>query len=166
MKWYHYLICGIIILLGIFFGIKLYQEIRAESYVNGSIDISNQFSQETLNYSNSAVSFYQDEKGYYFSVDTLVIDNFNGQENEYQLFLNDYILYDSEYSAGSIISRINIDFYDVDGNVEKSTSMGMSIYFLDDRTTITLRTSDLSSATYLEKYFVNNGCKINLVEIL
>lgn len=166
MKWYHYLICGVIILVGTFLGISFFQKVHSESYINGSIDISNQFSQETFNYSNSAVTFYQDADGYYYSVDTLVVDNFNGKENEYQLFLNDYILYDTEYSAGSIISRVNIDFYDTDGNVEKTTVMGISIYFLDDRTQLTLRTSDLESATYLEKYFVNNGFKINLVEIL
>lgn len=166
MKWYHYLICGIIILVGIFFGIKLYQKVRAESYINGSIDISNQFSQETLNFSSSVVSFYQDENGYYYTVDTLVIDDFNGIDNKYQLYLNDYILYDSEYSAGSIISKINLEFYDTDGEIIQSSSMGISIYFLDDRTTITFRTNDLSSATYLEKYFVNNGCKLNLVKIL
>ena len=36
MKWYSYLICFILIIVGVFCGIELYKEIKAESYVNGS----------------------------------------------------------------------------------------------------------------------------------
>ena len=53
MKWYTYLICFILIIVGVFCGIELYKEVKAESYVNGSIDISNKFSQESFNYSSS-----------------------------------------------------------------------------------------------------------------
>ena len=60
MKWYTYLICFILIVVGVFCGIELYREVKAESYVNGSIDISNKFSQESFNYSSTSVVFYHD----------------------------------------------------------------------------------------------------------
>lgn len=166
MKWYHYLICSLIILVGVFLGIKFYNDVRAESYINGSIDISNQFKQETFNYSSSDVSFYQDADGYVYSVKLLPMGDFNGIENSYQLYLNDYIVFDTEYSAGSVVSYVNIDFYDIDGSLDRSAKLGISVYFFDDKTQLTLRTDSIESATYLEKYFMNNGCKINLIEIL
>ena len=43
MKWYSYVICFVLILVGAFCGIQLYREVKAESYINGSIDISNKF---------------------------------------------------------------------------------------------------------------------------
>ena len=46
-----YLFAFVIIVAGVFCGIELYKEVKAESYINGSIDISNQFSQESFNYS-------------------------------------------------------------------------------------------------------------------
>jgi len=60
MKWYTYVICFVLIIVGTFLGIELYKDIKAESYVNGSIDISNQFSQESFNYSSTSVVFYND----------------------------------------------------------------------------------------------------------
>lgn len=35
-----YLLAFVLIVVGVFCGIRLYKEIKAESYVNGSIDIS------------------------------------------------------------------------------------------------------------------------------
>ena len=60
MKWYTYLICFVLIVVGTFCGIQLYKEVKAESYINGSIDISNHFSQESFNYISSSVTFYND----------------------------------------------------------------------------------------------------------
>ncbi len=55
-----YLLAFVLIVVGVFCGIRLYKEIKAESYVNGSIDISNRFSQESFNYSSTSVVFYHD----------------------------------------------------------------------------------------------------------
>ena len=55
-----YLLCFVIIVAGVFCGIRLYKEVKAESYINGSIDISNRFSQESFNYSSTSVVFYHD----------------------------------------------------------------------------------------------------------
>ena len=113
MKWYIYLICFVLIIVGVFCGIELYKELKAESYVNGSIDISNKFEMESFNYSSSSVAFYHDDYDttdtYTFQKDLLVVDNFNGKEKTYQVILNDYILLDSEF-IWNIYWTINITF--------------------------------------------------------
>ena len=113
MKWYWYIICVILVLLGVFCGIQLYKLVKAESYVNGSIDISNKFSQESFKYTNTSVVFYHDiydeTDTYIFEADCLKVDDFNGLTNTYQVVLNDYVLLGSEITAGSIFTSENED---------------------------------------------------------
>ena len=170
MKWYTYLICFILIIVGVFCGIELYKEIKAESYVNGSIDISNKFSQESFNYSSSSVSFYHDDydttNSYSFQKDLLVVDSFNGKEKTYQVILNDYILLDTEFNPGSIFSNVAIDFYDTEGNVICNADMKISIVFLSNKTQLTLATVGDKNSSFLQQYFTDNGIRLRVVEIL
>ena len=170
MKWYTYVICVVLILVGIFLGIELYKDIKAESYINGSIDISNQFSQESFNYSSSSVTFYHDDydttNSYSFQKDLLVVDSFNGKEKTYQVILNDYILLDTEFNPGSIFSTVAIDFYDTDGNVICNADMKISIVFLSNKTQLTLATIGDKDAGFLQQYFTDNGIRLRVVEIL
>lgn len=170
MKWYWYIICVILVLLGVFCGIQLYKEVKAESYVNGSIDISNKFSQESFKYTNTSVVFYHDiydeTDTYIFEADCLKVDDFNGLTNTYQVVLNDYILLESEINAGSIFTNVNLDFYDTYGEIIKSVDMQISIKFLSDKTQLTLATSGNENASFLEQYFSNNGIRLYVNEIL
>lgn len=170
MKWYWYIICVILVLLGVFCGIQLYKEVKAESYVNGSIDISNKFSQESFKYTNTCVVFYHDiydeTDTYIFEADCLKVDDFNGLTNTYQVVLNDYILLESEINAGSIFTNVNLDFYDTYGEIIKSVDMQISIKFLSDKTQLTLATTGNENASFLEQYFSNNGIRLYVNEIL
>ena len=170
MKWYTYLICFILIIVGVFCGIELYKEIKAESYVNGSIDISNKFSQESFNYSSSSVSFYHDDYDttdtYTFQKDLLVVDSFNGKEKTSQVILNDYILFNTEFNPGSIFSNVAIDFYDAEGNVICNADMKISIVFLSNKTQLTLATVGDKNSSFLQQYFTDNGIRLRVVEIL
>lgn len=169
MKWYTYLICFVLIIIGAFSGIELYKEVKAESYINGSIDISNKFSQECFNYSSSSVAFYHDDYDttdtYTFQKDLLVVDSFNGLENTYQVVLNDYILFDTEFNAGSIFSTIDIDFYDTDGNIVCNADMKISIVFLSNKTQLALTTIGDESSSFLEQYFTDNGIRLQVIQI-
>ena len=170
MKWYTYLICFILIIVGVFCGIELYKEVKAESYVNGSIDISNKFSQESFNYSSSSVTFYHDDydttESYSFQKDLLVVDSFNGKEKTYQVILNDYILFNTEFNPGSIFSNVAIDFYDTEGNVICNADMKISIVFLSNKTQLTLSTVGDKNAGFIQQYFTDNGIRLQVVEIL
>ena len=168
MKWYTYLICFILIVVGIFCGIELYKEIKAESYINGSIDISNQFSQESFNYSSTSLVFYNDgySSDYIFDKELLKVDDFNGKDKKYQIVLNDYVLIDSDFNAGSFFSVINIDFYNTDGNIICNSTMNISIKFLSNKTQLTLTTVGNESASFLEQYFSDNGIRLKVMRIL
>jgi len=172
MKWYTYVICFVLIIVGTFLGIELYKDIKAESYVNGSIDISNQFSQESFNYSSTSVVFYNDiyndanPDEYYFEVEQLKVDDFNGLTKQYQVELNDFVLIGADINAGSIFTTVYMDFYDTNGNIVCNSAMSLSIQFLSNKTQLRLATNGQESASFLEQYFSDNGIRLSVVEIL
>lgn len=170
MKWYTYLICFVLVMVGTFCGIQLYKEVKAESYINGSIDISNKFSQENLNYSSTSLVFYHDlyddTDTYSFEQDLPKVENFNGQKKSYELWLNDFIILDAEFNAGSVYSTVQLDFYNEYGNIIYSSKLNISVKYLSGKTQITLSTKGQESASFLEQYFKDNGIRLKIVEIL
>lgn len=170
MKWYTYLICFILIIIGTVCGIEMYKELKAESYINGSIDISNKFSQESFNYSSTSLVFYHDiyddTNTYFFEKDLLKVEDFNGKKNEYEVWLNDFRIIDAEINAGSIYANINMDFYDEYDTVICSSEMHISIKFLSDKTQLALSTVGQENASFLEQYFKSNGIRLKVIQIL
>ncbi len=165
-----YIIAFAIIVAAVFCGIQLYKEIKAESYVNGSIDISNRFSQESFNYSSTSVVFYHDlyddTDTYAFEKDLLKVDDFDGTKNTYRVVLNDYILLNTQVSAGSVFATVNMDFYDTEGRIINSAEMKISVKFLSGKTQLTLATTGNANASFLEQYFTDNGIRLQIIEIL
>ncbi len=165
-----YLLCFVIIVGGVFCGIRLYKEVKAESYINGSIDISNRFSQESFNYSSTSVVFYHDlyddTQTYTFEKELLKVDDFDGNKKSYQVVLNDYVLLNSEINAGSVFATVDMDFYNTEGKVVNSASMKISVKFLSGNTQLTLATTGKENASFLEQYFKDNGIRLQIIEIL
>ena len=165
-----YLAAFAVIVAGVFCGIRLFKEIKAESYINGSIDISNRFTQESFNYSSTSVVFYHDlydeTNTYTFEKDLLKVENFDGVKNRYQLVLNDYILLDTQISAGTVFSKLYIDFYDTSGEIVHSAYMDIAIKFLSNKTALSFSTVGNENASFLEQYFADNGIRLKVVELL
>ena len=163
-----YLLAFVIIVASVFCGIRLYKEIKAESYINGSIDISNRFTQESFNYSSTSAVFYHDlyddTDTYAFEKDLLKVENFDGKKKTYQVVLNDYVLLNTKINAGSVFATVNMDFYDT--NVINSAVMKLSVKFLSNKTTLTLATTGNENASFLEQYFADNGIRLRIIEIL
>ncbi len=169
MRWWGYIICFVLIIAGVFCGIQLYKEVKAESYVNGSIDISNKFSQESFKYKSTSAVFYHDlyddTDTYYFEKDLLKTENFDGEKRTYKVMLNDYNLFNAEISAGAVFAVVTIDFYDTQGQLVKSADMNVSVKFLSNKTQLTLATVGNENAQFLEQYFADNGFKLQIIEI-
>lgn len=165
-----YLAAFVIIVAAVFCGIRLYKEIKAESYINGSIDISNRFAQESFNYSSTSAVFYHDlyddTDTYSFEKDLLKVDDFDGKAKTYQVILNDYVLLNTEINAGSVFATVDMDFYDTDGQIVNSATMKISVLFLSNKSTLTLTTTGNKNASFLEQYFADNGIRLKIIEIL
>lgn len=169
MRWWSYLICCVLIVVGAFCGLQLYKEVKAESYVNGSIDISNRFSQESFVYKSTSAVFYHDlyddTDTYSFETDLPKTENFDGERKTYKVTLNDFVLFNAEINAGSVYADVYIDFYNTDGNVVNNALMNLSVKFLSGKTKLTLSTKGTASARFLEQYFNDNGLRLQIIEI-
>lgn len=165
-----YIVAFALIVVGVFCGIQLYKEVKAESYVNGSIDISNRFSQESFKYTATSVVFYHDlyddSNTYTFEKDLLKVEGFDGQEKTYQVVLNDYILLNADVNAGSVFATVNMDFYNTDGQIVNQAILKISVRFLSGKTQLTLATTGKESASFLEQYFTDNGIRLQIIQIL
>ncbi len=165
-----YILAFAILVAGVFCGIQFYKEVKAESYVNGSIDISNRFEQESFYYSATSVVFYHDlydeTDTYTFEKDLLKVETFDGSKNTYQVLLNDFVLLNCEINSGSVFGVINIDFYDTEGNIVNSAVMNLSVKFLSNKTTLSLATTGKENASFLEQYFSDNGIRLKIKEII
>lgn len=169
MKWYSYLICCVLIVVGVFCGLQLYKEVKAESYVNGSIDISNRFSQGSFKYTSTSAVFYHDlyddTNTFYFDKQLLKTENFDGEKKTYKVMLNDYVLFNAEINAGSVFANVTIDFYDTQGQLVRSSDMNISVKFLSNKTQLTFATVGSANAQFLEQYFSDNGLRLQIIEI-
>ena len=169
MKWYVYLICFVLVIAGAFCGIRLYTLATREGYINGSIDIQNQFSMESFSYANTTVEFYHDiydtTNTYEYSTDLLRVDDFDGAAKAYQVVLNDYILLDTQVSAGSVFSKVYLDFYNTGGSRICAAFLNISVKFLSNKTTLTLTTTGGENASFLTQYFKDNGIKLKIIEL-
>jgi hypothetical protein len=170
MKWYVYLICLALVVAGAFCGIRLHALMTRESYINGSINIQNQFSTESFSYANTGVEFYRDiydpTDVYAYEIDLLRVDDFDGLKNKYELVLNGYILTDTQITAGTVFAAAYLDFYDTDGEIVCSSFLNISIKFLSDKTTLTLTTAGGLNASFLTQYFRDNGIRLKMNQIL
>jgi hypothetical protein len=170
MKWYVYVICFLLMLGGVFCGIRLYSLVTRQSYVNGSINIENRFSATSFSYYNTAGvplyhSLYDTTDIYSYQNDLLPVADFNGRDKNYQVILNGYVLIESEIYAGAVSAVAHMEFYNVDGALACASVLNVSVTFFSDKTVLTISTNGAKSAGYIAQYFRDNGVRLEVVEL-
>ena len=161
-----YILSAVIIFGACVCGVQLYKEITAKSYVNGSIDIQNQFVAESFVYSTSNIVFNKESENFYlYEIDLIPVDNFNGEEKEYEVKLNYYDLFNAEIKAGFVNSEIQIDFYDTNGELLNSSNLNIKVEFLSNKTNLKISTGSLEESEYLTQYFQDRGFTLKILEL-
>lgn len=161
-----YIIGSLVIISGLICGVAFYKEVTAKSYVNGSINIQNQYSMESFQYNSNSVVFYQNSgtNTYTYSTDLLKVADFNGEKKNYEVVVNDYIL-PATVSAGAVDTTLLLDFYSTSGELTCSSAMKINIKFLSDKTQLTFSVAGEKQAQFLEQYFKDNGIRLRINEI-
>lgn len=161
-----YIIGSLVIISGLICGVAFYKEVTAKSYVNGSINIQNQYSMESFQYNSNSVVFYQNSgtNTYTYSTELLKVSDFNGEKKNYEVVVNDYIL-PATVSAGAVDTVLMLDFYSTDGSLLCSTQMKINIKFLSNKTQLTFLIIGEKQAQFLEQYFRDYGIRLRINEI-
>lgn len=163
-----YILGSILIGIGILSSISLIGELTKTSYINGSINIENLYSQENFKYVNSNIVFYEggESEEYIFQIENLKVVDFNGLEKKYEVVLNNYELLNCEFAPGAIYCDLDMEFWDTDGTLSCSANLDITIEYLSDCTRLTLETEGVENATYLQSYFTDYGFNLQVTEIL
>ena len=161
-----YIIGSLVIISGLICGVAFYKEVTAKSYVNGSINIQNQYSMESFQYNSNSVVFYQNSGNNTntYSTELLKVADFNGEKKNYEVVVNDYIL-PATVSAGAVDTTLLLDFYSTSGELTCSSAMKINIKFLSDKTQLTFSVVGEKQAQFLEQYFKDNGIRLRINEI-
>lgn len=159
-----------IIVSGIVIAPMLFRIINAESYINGELNVRNEFSVDNFYYASNNLTFYNDDYAeqdrYYFNVDLVKVTDFNGLEGKYSIVLNEYPLLDNTIDAGRLQTSINIDFLNVENQVIQTAKMNIKIEFFANRSALSFTTQTLAEATFLSSYFNSNGLRLAIDEIV
>lgn len=159
-----------IIISGVYCGINCYKEITSTSYIQGSLDVKNEYVVETFNYSVSNITLYNDIYSddptlYERSVDTAKVDGFNGATKKYIITFNDYVLIEQPViSAGAVYFELPYEFRDTYNQVLCTSIMCVSVRFLSNKTTLNVSCQGSDEAQYLQQYFNDYGFRLNIKE--
>lgn len=161
------LVVFLLICSGIVSGIWLFKKVNSESYINGSLNSTRLESISNVYYATTDLEFYQsiDDNLYHADITLLKTEDFNGEEKQYEVSLNGYIMRDVIVTLGSINFDFTVNFKDVDGSLACTATMHTEILYLNDKTTITMTVADAQSATYLKQYFNDHGLKLFVYEV-
>lgn len=162
-----YIICGVIIVAAIICGIQLYREVTAKSYINGQIDIRNQFIAQCFDYKSSSVVFTKNGESdtYTFEIDLTKVEDFNGDSKKYEIKMNDYILFNAVITSGSVSADVEIDFYDTQNNQVCTSELNILVEFLSNKTRLKMSTQGAAQAEFLMQYFSDYGIRLSIAEL-
>ena len=167
MKWYKYLICFVLIIVGICSSMELVKIFSVRSAEYGTIA-----SIETVNdYSVISVfdcsGFHMDtpDNSYFEYSITKDPEKFNGKEKDYTLLLNGQPVNNVVSTSGKISGDYIKNFYDLDGEVITTAKVHVLIEYLASGTNVTLSMENVNaSVSYFETYAQVSGAVIKVVE--
>ena len=166
-KFVFYIVTGLIIISSIICGVQLYKEITAKSYINGQIDIRNQFITQSFEYKSSSVVFTKsgENEAYTFEIDLTKVEDFNGEIKQYKIEMNDYILFNAVITTGSVSADVEIDFYDTQNKQVCTSELNILVEFLSNKTRLKMTTQGAKQAEFLTQYFTDYGIRLSIAEL-
>lgn len=167
MKWYHYLICLVLIVCGIISAVKLTEIFSVKSSEYGSVitfesendlDIVSKYNLEYLNF----------ESNNYIDYSCVITDSpveFDGSDKDYLLIFNNQVADNVVLSNGKISGTFKFNFYDLDNQLITTSIVNIVIKYYSSETEITATTkNENNSLAYLNSYMNINGCVLKVVE--
>ena len=137
--------------------------------IGEGVDISWTNTVETFEYNSVLLNLSLDEEtnSYVANIETLPVEDFDGDNNEYRISINETICSKTSYGAGKISGSLHKVFEDIDGNVIADTTLEVQISFYMNKTVIDISCSDSETAvTCWQNYFKNFGFRLSVENIL
>lgn len=115
MKWYHYVICGVLIIIGIFSSIKLVELFNVSSQEYGSIitiETQNNYS-EISKFDLGTITLQPTSGDNYSETITLAPEDFDGSNKDYLILFNGKPANNINSQSGQITGDMSMTFYEL-----------------------------------------------------
>lgn len=167
MKWYWYIVCAVLIVVGIFSSIELVEMFNVASKEYGTaitIETKNNYD-EIAKYDFGTIGFESDDYINFSNVTTFAPMEFDGKDKDYILLFNDQPAINTVVTNGKVVGDVNLVFYGLEGEkVSKAELHFVVEYFASQTKVTTTITNENDSVAYLETYMGINGAILKVVE--
>ena len=166
MKWYSYLICCLLIVVGIFCSIELVNIFSVKSGEYGSVitfESKNNY-EEVSKFDFGTITFTIEDYTNYTSNSTFAPIDFDGTKQDYLIFFNEQPLNNIVINAGRISGDLSIKFYDLDGEEIVTSQVNFVIEYSAGSTKVSVTTINKeNSISYFNAYMQINGAVLKVV---
>jgi len=167
MKWYHYILCFALIVVGIFSTMELVELFNVKSMEYGTvitIETKNDYA-EISKFDYGSLSFDTEDYSNFSNVSTFEPNTFDGKSNDYTILFNGNPTSNVIVNAGKISGDLTMCFYDLNGNVATTSNLHILIEYYASGTKVTLTmTNTNNSVSYFSTYTNINGAVIKVVQ--
>ena len=167
MKWYCYIICAVLIVVGIFSTINLVKLFNVSSQEYGSvitIETKNNYG-EISKFDLGSFTLQPTSGNNYSETITFGSQTFDGSGKDYLILFNGRPANNINSNSGQISGDVSITFYDLEGKEITTANFNVAIQYYVSQTIITISmTNENDSVSYLSNYTNTNGAVISVVE--
>lgn len=156
--------------LGIYSGVTLYKYERTQSEVRGEPEIHDPY--EDFKFYEYDVGknlvWYQNEDGtYYYQIEYATSIAFEGEENKYQLLVNNSPCTRTTSSYGRLYGLYQKQFKDLDGQVTDTINFEITFAFSSSQISLTITTDATSENIATVREYVNvNGFELRIIDTI
>lgn len=166
MKWYSYVICFVLIIVGTFCTIKLVDLFNVQSGEYGSVityETQGNY-KEFSKFDYGAIEFDTEDYISYINISTFGSQQFDGTKDNYTLLFNGQPLNNIVQTAGRINGDLSLKFYDLNGEEITTADIHFVIEYLASTTKVTTTITNVdNSVSYLNTYMEINGAVLQVV---
>lgn len=166
MKWYTYIICAVLIIIGSFCTVELVNIFDVQSGEYGTVFVyeTPYKYDEFSRFDFGRIDFDSQDYQKYQSITVHDSQEFDGTKNNYTLFFNDQPLNHVVQTAGRISGDLAIKFYDLDGQIITTADLNFVIEYQASNTKVTITITNVNdSVSYLNTYMEINGAILRVV---
>ena len=167
MKLSHYLICFVLIFVGIFSCSELFKMFNLKSAEYGNvvtIETKNDYI-EVSKFDYGLLSFDSEDYITFTNISTYAPTEFDGRNNDYTILLNDCPVNNVVVSAGKISGEFLKNFYDNNGDLITTSTMSILVDYSESETEVSLSIENVDdSVSYLMSYINIHGVVIKVVQ--
>lgn len=165
MKWYSYILCFILIIVGAFCTVELVDLFSVKSGEYGSVITykTQENYEEFSKFDFGSIDFDTEDYTSYKNISTFGSQKFDGTKENYTLFFNGHPLNNVVQTAGCINGDLSLKFYDLNGEEITTADIHFTVEYLASATKVTTTiTNTDNSVSYLNTYMEINGAVLQV----